>query len=136
MDGSDADNLPLTRQAQTAIWHHQHPADCSREDLRFAVVIPDGNDPGSLLQHLSNALSLAMVSKRVLVIKQQDCEGSKPGISSLDCYFGPATTPACANRALEMLSSPSAKGLEEAGLNSTAGVVIVKGHTAHHEAAE
>ena len=133
--GADADNLPLTRQAQSDIWQHQHPVDCSKDDIRFAVVAGEGEDPGVLLQQLSNALSMAMVAGRVLVIKQHGCQAPLPGISSLDCYFGPATSLACAERAMEMLASPSGKGMGDQALNSTARVVSVSGHTAHDAAA-
>ena len=130
--GADADNLPLTRQAQSDIWQHQHPHDCSKDTIRFAVVAGEGEDPGALLHQLNNALSMAMAAGRVLVIKQHGCQGPLAATSSLDCYFGPATSSACAERAMEVVAG---KGMGEQDLNSAARVVSVSGHTAHDAAA-
>eukprot|EP00270_Netrium_digitus_P007200 TRINITY_DN2097_c0_g1_i1.p1 TRINITY_DN2097_c0_g1~~TRINITY_DN2097_c0_g1_i1.p1 ORF type:complete len:571 (+),score=115.59 TRINITY_DN2097_c0_g1_i1:46-1713(+) len=116
--GADEDNLPMTRMAQTDIWKHQFPVDCSQPRHKF-LVIPWVNSRnhglGSQLHLMAVGLGVALTHNRILVPKlatfsranHSRCTGNSN--SSLNCYFFPLTDPACEKRATLLLQKTKPK---------------------------
>lgn len=108
--GSDEDNLPLTREAQAAIWRHQNPANCRDPSLRFLIASwprPPNHGLGSALHIMTLWLAAALTTGRVLVTqsdflrsKHEGCPGWVHG--RLDCYFYPLAPQECTERALQL----------------------------------
>ncbi|GJP34996.1 hypothetical protein CLOM_g19466 [Closterium sp. NIES-68] len=103
VQGSESDNLPLTRVVQASLWLHQFPADCSSPAHRFLLYQwpPEGDHGvGSDLHLLSVAMGAALAAGRILVAHRNffrahhdACQGEAEG--SLACYFAPLAHPQC-----------------------------------------
>ncbi|KAG8380714.1 hypothetical protein BUALT_Bualt06G0044700 [Buddleja alternifolia] len=108
--GSDAENYPLTRKVQRDIWVHQHPLNCSDDNVKFLVAdwerLP-GFGIGAQFAGMCGLLAIAVKEKRVLVTNYYNradhdaCKGSSR--SSWSCYFFPETSLECRKRALELM---------------------------------
>eukprot|EP00850_Spirogloea_muscicola_P000353 SM000001S04755 [mRNA] locus=s1:2056785:2059406:+ [translate_table: standard] len=107
--GGHLENLKLTHRAQADIWIHQHPANCSAPDVRFAVIEwrpVHGHGLGSQLHIVTGVLNEVLKSGRVAVFANQwqralhrHCRGKVRG--RLACYFWPETSEECTELALE-----------------------------------
>eukprot|EP00850_Spirogloea_muscicola_P016006 SM000127S26622 [mRNA] locus=s127:153616:155776:+ [translate_table: standard] len=107
--GGHLENLKLTHRAQTDIWIHQHPANCSAPDVRFAVIEwrpVHGHGLGSQLHIVTGVLNEVLKSGRVAVFANQwqralhrHCRGKVRG--RLACYFWPETSEECTELAFE-----------------------------------
>ncbi|KAH7433227.1 hypothetical protein KP509_07G060500 [Ceratopteris richardii] len=115
VEGSDEDNLPLTRQVQTDIWKHQHPCNCQNASLRFLLAdweTDPGFGMGAQFASMAGMLAIAMNEQRILVTKyydradHEDCLGSNH--AQWSCYFLSETSEECRNRAFSLASQPSA----------------------------
>lgn len=86
VEGSDEDNLPMTRRVQRDIWLLQHPRNCSHESVRFLIAdwpVSARFGLGAQLVYVGGLLAISMREKRVLVLRKLDradhegCQGAK-----------------------------------------------------------
>ncbi|XP_024526426.1 uncharacterized protein LOC9634972 isoform X2 [Selaginella moellendorffii] len=115
IEGGDDDNLPMTRQAQTDLWLHQHPKDCTDKSTKF-LVNDWVNSPklglGGQMVAMAGIFAIAVNEKRVLVTDtlnradHDECKGSARAHWS--CYFVLETSEECRAQAKRLLSQKKA----------------------------
>lgn len=112
-----------TAFAQSLIWKHQHPTDCTHK--KFLVWLPTHHGIGSNIHCLGQTLAVAMTLNRVLIIAEDTshpyydaafCGATK---SFHDCYFEPVSSCTLADVAkvlsaevMNLVNVPELSGVE------------------------